>query len=242
MGLKKAMRSSLVDQVVKQLASLIESGQWPLNEKIPPEPELVEQLGVSRNTIREAVRALIHTGMLEARQGDGTYVRSQTDFGAAMERRLQKSDLLEIMEVRSCLEREAARLASLRRTSEDIELLRDRLAKRDDALKKSDNLQEHVKADIEFHHTVVRASHNSVLIDLYQHMSNTIQTSIISTMNGDADLTEKNTNAHHQLVEAIINENPEAAEEAVRANIEIASQIALLQENRKEVEDEHERK
>ncbi|WP_035351351.1 FadR/GntR family transcriptional regulator [Fictibacillus gelatini] len=242
MGLKKAMRSSLVDQVVKQLASLIESGQWPLNEKIPPEPELVEQLGVSRNTIREAVRALIHTGMLEARQGDGTYVRSQTDFGAAMERRLQKSDLLEIMEVRSCLEREAARLASLRRTSEDIELLRDRLAKRDDALKKSDNLQEHVKADIEFHHTVVRASHNSVLIDLYQHMSNTIQTSIISTMNGDADLTEKNTNAHHQLVEAIINEDPEAAEEAVCANIEIASQIALLQENRKEVEDEHERK
>ncbi|MGC4379322.1 FadR/GntR family transcriptional regulator [Fictibacillus sp. Mic-4] len=240
MGLKKAMRSSLVDQVVKQLASLIESGQWPLNEKIPPEPELVEQLGVSRNTIREAVRALIHTGMLEARQGDGTYVRSQTDFGAAMERRLQKSDLLEIMEVRSCLEREAARLASLRRTSEDIELLRDRLAKRDDALKKSDNLQEHVKADIEFHHTVVRASHNSVLIDLYQHMSNTIQTSIISTMNGDADLAEKNTNAHHQLVEAIINEDPEAAEEAVRANIEIASQIALLQENRKE--DEHERK
>ncbi|MFC4619678.1 FadR/GntR family transcriptional regulator [Camelliibacillus cellulosilyticus] len=241
MALKKAVRSSLVDQVVDQMASLIESGQWPLNEKIPPEPELVEQLGVSRNTIREAVRALIHTGLLEARQGDGTYVRAQTDFGAAMKRRLQKSNLLEIMEVRSCLEREAARLAAIRRTSEDIKRMRDSLANRDKVLETSDQLEDHVKADIDFHHTVVAATHNSVLIDLYQHMSSTIQTSISSTMNGDADLSRENTKAHHQLVEAVVNQDAAAAEEAVRNNIEIASQVALQKEIREKNEHEIDR-
>ncbi|MBM7643928.1 DNA-binding FadR family transcriptional regulator [Scopulibacillus daqui] len=232
MPLKKAARSSLVDQVVSQLGSLIESGQWPLGEKIPPEPELVEQLGVSRNTVREAVRALIYTGMLEARQGDGTYVRAQTDFGAAMERRLQKSNVLETMEVRSCLEREAARLASLRRTREDIQDLRDSLAKRDEIFEKSDNLEEQVKADIEFHNAVVAASHNSVLIDLYKYMSKTIQTSISSTMYGDAKLCEQNNQAHHKLVEAIINQDPAASVEAVRTHIETASQVALQKEQK----------
>ncbi|MFC7391820.1 FadR/GntR family transcriptional regulator [Scopulibacillus cellulosilyticus] len=232
MALKKAMRSSLVDQVVSQLESLIESGGWPVGEKIPPEPELVEQLGVSRNTIREAVRALIHTGMLEARQGDGTYVRSQTDFGAAMERRLQKSSVLETMEVRYCLEREAARLASLRRTDEDIKNLRESLAKRDYFFKQSDNPEEHVKADIDLHNTVFEATHNSVLIDLYKHMSQSLQNSISSTMDGDDHLSEENFKAHHKLVEAIIKQDPEAAEEAVRIHIETASQVALQKETR----------
>ena len=52
----------------------IASGVWTVGEKIPPEPELMAHFGVSRNTLREAIQALIHGGVLQARQGDGTYI------------------------------------------------------------------------------------------------------------------------------------------------------------------------
>ncbi|MGW5612136.1 FadR/GntR family transcriptional regulator [Streptomyces sp. NPDC003753] len=77
MPLRSAARTNLVDVVIEQVEDLISSGEWPLDSRIPSEPALVEQQGVGRNTVREAVRALVHTGMLEARQGDGTYVRSR---------------------------------------------------------------------------------------------------------------------------------------------------------------------
>ncbi|MDT7691042.1 MAG: hypothetical protein QOI75_409, partial [Pseudonocardiales bacterium] len=131
MPLRTAERSSLVGRVIDQLRSLIESGEWPIGTKIPAEPMLVESLGVGRNTVREAVRALVHNGMLEPRQGDGTYVRADDDLGAAMLRRLRRSGHLEAIEVRASLERDAARLAALRRTPADIRALRAAMARRE---------------------------------------------------------------------------------------------------------------
>lgn len=69
-----------------RLEELIGSGEWPVGFRVPPEPELVRALGVSRNTVREAVRALVHVGMLDPRPGDGTYVRADTGPDAALER------------------------------------------------------------------------------------------------------------------------------------------------------------
>lgn len=63
---------------------MIGSGGWPLGEKIPAEPELMAALGVSRNTVREAARALVHAGLLDARPGDGTYVTATDGLGAAL--------------------------------------------------------------------------------------------------------------------------------------------------------------
>ena len=67
MPLRSTARTSLVDLVIEQMESLIADGEWPVGTKIPAEPLLVEQLDVGRNTVREAVRALVHTGMLEPR-------------------------------------------------------------------------------------------------------------------------------------------------------------------------------
>lgn len=67
--LEKPKKLTLVEQVADQLQTLIESGQWPVGTRIPPEPELSEALGVSRNTIREAVRAMVHAGLLQTKQG-----------------------------------------------------------------------------------------------------------------------------------------------------------------------------
>src|SRR5438445_2767270 len=120
MGLTAVRPGRLCDEVVAQFEALIASGEWPVGEKIPAEPELVAALGVGRNTVREAVRALAHSGVLEARQGDGTYVRAPSELPAVMRRRVAAAELRSVIEVRRAYETEAARLAATRRTSEDM--------------------------------------------------------------------------------------------------------------------------
>src|SRR5262249_50494448 len=90
MPVQQTARSTLSRQVIDEFERLISSGEWPLGEKIPAEPELMAALGVSRNTVREAVRALVHTGLLDARPGDGTYVTATDGLEAALDRRFRQ--------------------------------------------------------------------------------------------------------------------------------------------------------
>ena len=80
MPLETPRRASVIGDVISQMETMVVSGEWPVGTRIPPEPELVAALGVGRNSVREAVRALAHSGMLEVRQGDGTWVRAANDL------------------------------------------------------------------------------------------------------------------------------------------------------------------
>ena len=75
-----------METAIESLRHAIETEQWPVGGRLPVESELSEALGVSRNTVREAVRVLAHVGMLETRQGDGTYVRATRDAGETLKR------------------------------------------------------------------------------------------------------------------------------------------------------------
>ncbi|XLM20246.1 GntR family transcriptional regulator, partial [Chromobacterium piscinae] len=86
---------------------------------MPTEPELAEELGISRNTVREAIRVLLYAGLLEVRQGDGTYVRAVVNPGEAM-RSISRASLREHLEVRCLLEESAARLAAERAGAGDM--------------------------------------------------------------------------------------------------------------------------
>jgi DNA-binding FadR family transcriptional regulator len=212
--LQKATRVTLTEQIAAQLDQLIQSGEWAVGQRIPAEPELVEQLGVSRNTVREAVKALIHAGLLEARQGDGTYVCSKSDLGAALNRRFKKSDLMEILEVRYALEREAVRLAAERRTEEDIEYLQQCLMNHKDAGGKP----EYVEVDLELHKAIVQATHNSILIDLYEHMTETVK----ATIHPASELQHQHDEIHADLVKYIVEQNVDAAVDTVHRLIQLS--------------------
>ena len=177
MTLRTARRSSLVDQVIGQLRDEIVAGGWPVGEKIPPEPVLSETLGVGRNTVREAVRALTHAGLLESRQGDGTYVRATSELSGAVRRRLETAELVEILEVRRGFEVEAARLAATRRTEADVAAIAVALARRDAAWAAGEHAA-FVEEDLAFHTAVVEATHNRVLTDLYRDFSAALRASI----------------------------------------------------------------
>ncbi|MFA1540168.1 FadR/GntR family transcriptional regulator [Actinomadura monticuli] len=177
MALRTARRSSLVDQVIGQLRDEIVGGTWAVGGKIPPEPVLAETLGVGRNTVREAVRALTHAGLLESRQGDGTYVRATSELSGAVRRRLETAELVEILEVRRGLEVEAARLAATRRTEADIAAITAALARRDASWAAGEHAA-FVEADLAFHTAVVDATHNRVLMDLYRDFSAVLRAGI----------------------------------------------------------------
>jgi DNA-binding FadR family transcriptional regulator len=179
MPLSAARRSGLVDQVICQLRQSVVGGEWPVGHRIPNEAVLVESLGVGRNTVREAIRALAHAGLFEVRQGDGTYVRATSEVSGAL-RRLCGTELRDILQVRRGLEVEGARLAAAHRTADDIDDLRSLLARRDECQRNGRDV-DFARADAEFHLAIVRCSHNAILTELYRGLIEAITASVAAT-------------------------------------------------------------
>ncbi|WP_030163381.1 FadR/GntR family transcriptional regulator [Spirillospora albida] len=217
MTLQTTRRSSLVDQVIDQLRGEIAAGVWPLGAKIPPEPALAESLGVGRNTVREAVRALTHSGLLDCRQGDGTYVRATSELSGAVRRRLETAELIEILEVRRGMEVEAARLAAARRTEADLTAIAAAQAERARAFAALDHAG-FIEADLAFHMAVVEATHNRVLIELYRDFSDALRASI-----GTAGVLLRHADVPHEPIADAIKAGDAAA--AARATHACLDQI-----------------
>jgi DNA-binding FadR family transcriptional regulator len=229
MELNKTRRLSLVEQVATQIESLIESGQWPVGYRIPAEPLLVEELGVSRNTIREAIRALVHSGLLITKPGDGTYVISSSVLGVALQKRLKDSNLLETLEVRHALERETALLAAERHTTADLENIKLNFSLCEQAALVNDYAA-FIVADIKLHRSIVKAAHNQLLIDLYKQISESVYFSIGNMITNFQPLP------HRTLVQAIIEKNSEGAAAAVDEYIqEFKSRIKSTGRNNNEI-------
>ena len=200
MPLTSPRRSALADQVIAALRRQIASGEWPVGSRIPTEPELVEQLGVARNTVREAIRALAHNGLLDIRQGSGTYVMATSELAGVMHRRFADAEPHHVAELRSTLEASAARLAARRRTAEDLALLDSLLTRREGAWS-SGHVESFVEADASFHLAVVRASHNDVLHELYADLGAVLRTFLRHNV-GD-ELRAEDHLDHSRLVTAV---------------------------------------
>jgi GntR family transcriptional regulator, transcriptional repressor for pyruvate dehydrogenase complex len=192
-------RSSLVELAVSQLREQVLSGQWPVGARLPAETELAQRLEVGRSTVREAVRALVHAGLLETRQGSGTYVRSVTP-GADWEPRLRRAAVLDAYEVREALEVQAARLAASRRTEADIEALFACLAERDRVL--GDDAR-FVEADLAFHSAVVAAAHNPLLAEMFDSFAAVLREALIAIRSDRAVQGAGSDAAHARLAAAI---------------------------------------
>lgn len=200
MALTSPRRSALSDQVIGQLRNQITSGEWPVGSRIPTEPELVEQLGVARNTVREAVRALAHNGLLDIRQGSGTYVVATSELAGVMHRRFAEADPRHVAELRSTLESSGARLAAERRTAKDLAQLEALLDRREEAWDSGD-AELFVAADATFHLAVVAASHNEVLTGLYADLADLLRDWLRDDVGGE--LRPAHHMDHARLVEAI---------------------------------------
>lgn len=212
MALRSIARPSTAREVIALLHRELADGAWPIGSRIPSETELAAELGVSRPTIREAVSALVHTGMLEAQRGRGVFVRSVSD-PAPMLQSIELADVRDVFEVQLCFDVQAAHSAARRRTPEDMTRLwrlleaRGAAAGRDDA--------EFGKRDAALHLAVVEAAHNVTLTECYRFFVQRLQESLDLFAGADTHL-ECGTEAHEALVRAVEDRDSEAAAAAAR--------------------------
>ena len=157
------------EYVFDYFSDQILSGELKLNDKIPTEREIAEKLGVSRNSIREVMHMREITGLIECLQGSGNYVRCDPmEYmmkSVNMVMALMEIDYSEIFHIRTGYEYAAIRLAIDAATAEELEELHQILLQMDQPM----SSKESAKLDVKFHHTLVSASHNRMLI-LYNSM------------------------------------------------------------------------
>ena len=210
----------LVLQVSERFRAQIESGAWPRGSRIPGENQLATELGVSRGTIREALRSLSLTGLLEPRVGDGTYVRATNEISGVLVRDELSASLTHVLDARAGIEAAAARLAAQRPDPDSLAALSAALESRAAA----GDLDAFVAADAEFHRGVVVASGNPLLLRLYDAIAEVLTESIHQTATMPED--HRILDAHVDVLEAIRAGDPEAASQASYALIETIKQEA----------------
>ncbi|MER5889436.1 FadR/GntR family transcriptional regulator [Streptomyces sp. NPDC001941] len=211
--------ASLSAQLVDSLRSHIEAGGWPVGTRIPPEPELMEELGVGRSTLREAIGALVHLGLLEPRPGDGTYVRSSSELQSVMVRRASSAQRDNVLELRTVLEEYASGAAALRRSESELRQLRELLADAD-AASDGQDVAAAESVDALFHRAVVRASGNDLLVEVYDHLG-TALTSSLGGMPWDAAHAAEHARLHRRLVDAIEARDTGGARDAAASIVQL---------------------
>ncbi|WP_380157561.1 FadR/GntR family transcriptional regulator [Kineococcus sp. R86509] len=163
---------ALTDEAIEQIKQMILGGELRPGDRLPREAELSAALGLSRNSLREAVRALALINVLDVRQGDGTYV-SSLEPGVMLDAvtfvvDVQRDDsLLEFLEVRRLLEPAATSMATTRMDDAEITALADLL----DELGPDPTVEDLVANDQEFHRRIALGSGNSVLASLIESFS-----------------------------------------------------------------------
>jgi DNA-binding FadR family transcriptional regulator len=209
MALKSLGRSPLVDLTVAQLRDQLLGGAWEVGERLPAETELAAQMEVGRSTVREAVRVLVHEGMLETRQGAGTFVRSASEPDVLGDQ-LRRAELLHVYEVRAALELQAGRLAAERRTAADLRRLESAWKARQRALDAGRD-DKFVEADVRFHKAVIDATHNPLLARMFGSFQQALREGLERIVD-DVDLAAvDNTEAHADLLAAIRGQDGNAA-------------------------------
>lgn len=199
--MERIARVSLVDSAVERLRNEICSGTWPIGSKIPSESELGGVLGVSRPSIREALRSLVHLGLIETRQGDGTYVIADDQTTVAMSQAIARARDRDKRVVFRSLDMLAAREAASNRTAEDLSALRGHLDARRAASAAAD-AGSFARHDVAFHVCVARATHNSLLAALYQSFEDTLHKAV-GLAAGDGCAGDPRSDSHEQLFWAI---------------------------------------
>ena len=200
-------KRSLVDQALDQLRLRINEGVWVVGQRLPTEPELATELGISRNTVREAMRVLAFSGLIEIRQGDGSYLRAVIDPLDTM-KALSRCSHEQARETRHILEVEAIGLAALRRTDEDLVALREALGVSGSHY--HGDLDSYIACDLVFHRRLVDAAHNPTLSELYRYFSSVIGAQLRQTLNITPRRQEV-FDLHIELLDAVEQRDPERA-------------------------------
>ncbi len=217
---EQIMIESPIEKIMKQIQSLITSGQLKPGDKLPPERKLAEVLGVGRSYVREAIRKLEFYGILKTQPQSGTVVAG---LGiTALEGlitdvlKLGNTDFASLVETRVILEFNSARLAAERRTDEDLANIQKALDAFSDKVAQG---KQAVEQDLMFHLAIAEASKNSALTSLMLIITPDIITSFNKLDICKPDRIYKALEEHNQILSHIANQSPDLAAEAMRSHL-----------------------
>ncbi|MFC8592645.1 FadR/GntR family transcriptional regulator [Streptomyces atroolivaceus] len=203
---------AVTDEAIEKIKAMIVSGALTPGDRLPKESELAAELGLSRNSLREAVRALSLIRILDVRQGDGTYVTSldpqllleALSFVVDFHR---DDTVLEFLAVRRILEPAATAMAASRIEEEELDALSAQL----DALGPDPSVEALVAGDLEFHRGIVRASGNSVLCSLLDGLSGPTTRARVWRGLTQEDAVSRTLHEHRAILAALRDRDAEAA-------------------------------
>ncbi len=221
-----ARREAASAEVVRHLLTYLVSGNVGLGEKLPSERKLAEALGVGRSVLREALKSLMLLGLVDARQGDGTYLMSnESDF---LPRSIEWGLLLgqkqtfDLVEARLHLEVILAGLAAERRTDDDIATLGEQISEMTASARDHDRF---VSADVKFHLAITQASGNATLAGVMSGIRTLLQVWISRVMHkagsfDSAGSFEPAIREHTAILRAVADGDPDAARRAMRIHMD----------------------
>ena len=217
---------AVTDEAIERIKAMIVSGELQPGDRLPKEDKLAAELGLSRNSLREAVRALALVRILDVRQGDGTYVTSLSpklllDALSFVIDFHRDDSVLEFLEVRRILEPAATAMAARLITDEQVEELRELLAQ----VPPEADVEIFVANDLAFHRAVVSHCGNAVLASLLDSMSGATNRARIWRGVTDDRAHERTLREHLAIVDALARHQPDIA--AARATVHIAGRRGL---------------
>lgn len=203
---------AVTDDAISAIRSMIISGELAPGDRLPPEAQLSERLGLSRNSLREAVKALALIRVLDVRQGDGTFVTSLApstlvDALSFIIDLHQDGSIVDLLGVRRILEAEATHMAALRLTSEEI----DQLSALAESVNEQSSVEDLVAADMEFHRTINSACGNDYLAATLEGISGATTRARIWRGVTESNALERTLEEHRAIVDAIRERRPDLA-------------------------------
>lgn len=225
-GLQPIERSPLYEVVAERLRNFIESENLKPGDRLLPERELAERLGVSRTSVRQALTAMRVMGLIEVRPGAGAYLqRPPADLVPNLAAEVAKAEVDHpmIWEVREGVEVQAARLAARRRTDEDLAAMAEALSSMAGSIEGGGD---GVDGDRLFHRAVIAAAHNELLSQLVDELADMIdRTSEVSlTLPGRAP---RSLEVHREILAAIESGDEQEAAERMRRHVAESAQSVV---------------
>jgi len=209
------------EEVAARLREMIHSGELAAGDRLPPERDLAKTLGVSRPTLRAGIRSLSAVGILQSRQGAGTFVAAAEESPTLDSSPLRMLSALhgftsdEMFEARLALEMSIAGLAARRATSEQMTQLAEEIAGMYASLGEPEQYLVH---DMRFHQIVAAASGNRILTSLMNMVATILFDSRSKTVKRAKDLKES-AEQHHNIYRALRDRNPDLAEKAMHDHL-----------------------
>lgn len=215
----------LSDQVAEQLAAEIRRGGLAPGDRLPTEARLVEQFGVSRTVVREAVSRLKSLGLVDSRQGSGVFVRQPSSFAPLQfeaAHAASQEAVIQMVEVRRALEAEVAALAAQRRSAADLRRIEAAVQALEDAVQRGGN---GVSEDVRLHRAIAEAAGNPFLIQTLEYLGQFLHGATRVTRANEArrdDFAEQVRAEHAAIVRALRSGNAQAAREAAAGHMDNA--------------------